>query len=344
MITDKGVLEYLEAGEFAALSDSEKSDYYDSLALERRNALTADAKEAVAAAYNELGKYRSAAHFASERKTEAAKQREADAAYMAERKKKGIKVIAIICAVLFVLIAAVAAVSMIDTKGKQYAKAVELYNAGKYSEAMVIFETIRNYEDSDLYISSINGMIMTGTIGNQRARVGDRVTFGSWYKDGDSSAEKEGIEWIVIGVDQEKKQAFLISADILSAREFGTTDIWKNTEILQWLNGDFLNGAFNSAEKAQIDTRLYGEYDEELESIIGFSSKVALLSKAEKDEYLTNVTDLKAEGAGQTEWWLRTPANEGNIVYVSSSGQIATVGKDSGEVLGIRPVIWVDFD
>ena len=344
MKKEREVYGFFSSDEFSALSDAEKSDYYNSLANERRDALTVEQKELLAQAYRAIGKYRSAPHFADELMDEAAKQRKADEEYYLQRKKQGVKVIALICAALFVLIVVVTAVSMLDTKGKKYDRAVELYNSGNYSEALEIFETISKYDDSDLYITSIKGMLSTGTVGGMRARVGDRVNWGKWYKDGDPTAEKVEVEWIVIGVDQEKKRAFMISADILSAQPFGTTDIWKNSEMLSWLNGEFLDGAFSATEKAQIATVLYGEYNKDAEQVIGFSSKVALISRDEKNEYLTDVVNLKAEGAGQSEWWMRTPTDDGAIVYVSESGQVATAGKNPGETLGVRPVIWVNFD
>ena len=344
MIREKDGYEYLDSEEFNALSDAEKSDYYDSLSKERKGALTAESKERVLKAYLELGKYRSAQHFASELSAEVEKQRIADAEYVQERKKKGIKVISLLCAAIAVVVVLVVVISLADSKGEKYDKAVALYNEGKYSEALDIFNTISKYQDSDLYITSINGMLTTGTINGERAREGDTVTIGSWYKNGDHSAAKEAIKWLVLEVDQEKGRAFLISVDILDAQAFGSTDVWKNTEILTWLNGEFLDGAFSSAEKAKLDTELYGEYDENADTVIGFSSKIALMSKQEKQDYLTDIMNVKAEGAGQTEWWLRTPAGDGKIIYITENGQMATAGKVPSETIGVRPVMWVNFD
>ena len=74
-------------------------------------------------------------------------------------------------------------------------------------------------------------------------------------------------------------------------------------------------------------------------------AKLSLMSKAEKEKYLTEIKYITAEGAGVSEWWLRTGAGEGKIMYISENGQLATAGKDSKTAeMGVRPVAWINFD
>ncbi len=337
--------EHLTSEEFMALSDLEKSDYYNTLSKERSEARTVSDRITVAEAYKALGKYKSAAHFASELTDEAEKQKAELTAEMQENKKKLIKLgaigVGIIAAV--VIIALIASAS--GNNGKSYEKAISLYEDGLYTEALEIFNTIPNYKDVKLYITSINGMLKTGTVNGQRVRVGDIITLGAWYEDGDKTKPKTSIKWVVLEVDSEGKRVYAVSLDILAAMSYGKTDVWKNSDICAWLNGDFLDEAFSESELKMIDKNLYEELDETGDVLSAFSSKLALMSQEEKAKYLTDLKYIPADGAGATQWWLRTAAGEGKIMYIAENGQLATVGEDSKTaVMGVRPVAWFNFD
>lgn len=341
--TDK--YEHLSAEEFSTLSDTEKADYYGTLAKERSEARSVDERLAIAEAYKALGKYRSAAHFASELISEAETQKsEADAEAMVNRKKL-FKFGGIALGIIAAVVAVALIISAVGSNGKSYEKAKALYEDGLYTEALEIFNTIPNYKDVKLYITSINGMLNSGTVNGQRVRVGDIITLGAWYENGDKTMPKTDIKWLILEVDSEGKRVFAISVDILSAMAYGKTDVWKNSDICTWLNNGFFNEAFSEAERKLLDSNLYEETDGDGGILSAFSSKLALMSKAEKEKYLTDLKYIAADGAGVAEWWLRTAAGEGKIMYVAESGQLATVGKDSQAAdMGIRPVAWFNFD
>ena len=337
--------DYLTAEEFSALSDTEKSDYYGTLAKERSEARKVGERLDIAEAYKALGKYKSAAHFASELTSEAEKQKsDADAEATANRKKL-LKFGGVALGIIAAVVAVALIISAVGSNGKSYERAKALYEDGLYTEALEIFNTIPNYKDVKLYITSINGMLKSGTVNGQRVRVGDIITLGAWYENGDTTKPKTDIKWLILEVDAEGKRVFAVSVDILSAMAYGKTDVWKNSDICTWLNEGFFNEAFSESERKMFDSNLYEETDENGDIISAFSSKLALMSKAEKEKYLTDLKYIAAEGAGVTEWWIRTAAGEGKIMYVAESGQLATVGKDSKtEDVGIRPVAWFNFD
>lgn len=337
--------EHLSAEEFAALSDTEKSDYYTTLAKERAEARQVDDRLAIAEAYRALGKYKSAAHFASELTSEAEKQRSEAEAESAEKRKKLFKTGGIGAGIIAAIVAVALILSAVGSNGKSYGKAVALYEDGLYSEALEIFNTIPNYKDVKLYITAINGMMKSGTVNGQRARVGDVIKLGAWYEGGDKTKPKTDIKWVVLEVDSEGKRVFVISLDILSAMAYGKTDVWKNSDVCGWLNDAFLKEAFSEDERKKLDTNLYEETDDNGDVLSAFSSKLALMSIAEKEKYLTDLKYIPAEGAGVSEWWLRTAVGAGMIAYVAENGQLATVGKDSKTAeMGVRPVAWINFD
>ena len=150
---------------------------------------------------------------------------------------------------------------------------------------------------------------------------------------------------MVIGYDSENKRVLMISKDILASASFGDTAVWKNSELRDWLNGDFINGAFTSAERSLIDANIYEEYGEDEDDVISTSSeKISLLSEYELKKYLPDILDAKAEGAGENEWWLRTPSETaGAVVYVADNGRVASLGAAVGESYGVRPIMWVEL-
>lgn len=342
---NKDKYEHLSAEDFDRLSETEKEDYYSTLSKERSEARTVKDRLAVSEAYAAIGKYRSAPHFASELQAEAEKQRGEAEAEAAENRKKLFKVGGIALGAIAVVVAIALIISAAGSDGKSYGKAVTLYEDGLYSEALEIFKTIPNYKDVKLYITAIEGMLKTGTVNGQRIRVGDIITLGAWYGNGDPANPKSAIKWLILDVDAEGKRVFAISVDILQAMTYGDTDVWKNSDACEWLNGEFLNGAFTEEEQRLLDNNLYRETEDEEDIVNAFSSKLALMSQDEKAKYLTDLKYIPATGAGTTEWWLRTAAGEGKIMYIAENGQLATAGKDSKtNVIGIRPVAWMNFD
>ena len=333
---------YLNSSEFYALSDEAKKDYYESLAEERKAAVTAEEMNRIGAAYAAMGSYRGAADFARELRGNAEKQKASDDEYNLARRKKGIIILSIIVAVVAVATVFITVLSMSNDKAERYAQAKQLYNEGKYNEALEIFEDLGEYDDAPLYVLDIKGKNSAGTVNGQRASRGDTVNFGVWEQDGDASNGKEAIDWLVIDYDDKNKRVLLLSVDILHSSAFGSSSNWKQSEILTWLNGDFIDGAFTSAEKAFLITNLFEELDEEGNVISASSSKLTLPSAEDCEDYISDILDRKAEGAGENEWWLRTAADEdGKVLYVTDNGRIAELGAEASESYGVRPMMWV---
>ncbi len=102
-------MKYLDIFEFRDLTEPEKAEYYEALRTEKNSALTAEQKENVARAYETISGYCNSSEYASDLMKSAKKQREADARYIAEKRKKGalialsvvaVAVIAVVCVLI----------------------------------------------------------------------------------------------------------------------------------------------------------------------------------------------------------------------------------------------------
>ena len=85
--------------------------------------------------------------------------------------------------------------------------------------------------------------------------VGDIVTFGHYEQDGDDANGPEPIEWIVL--DTEDAVATLISRYGLDCKPYNDSHIdvtWETCTLRQWLNSEFIDAAFSSAEQAKLMT------------------------------------------------------------------------------------------
>ncbi|MBQ6638286.1 MAG: Ig domain-containing protein, partial [Lachnospiraceae bacterium] len=86
-------------------------------------------------------------------------------------------------------------------------------------------------------------------------KVGDIIKFGHYEQDGISANGKEEIEWQVLKVESDR--VLVISKYCLDSKPYNTeyTGVtWENCTLRKWLNNDFKNAAFTSAEQAKIPT------------------------------------------------------------------------------------------
>ena len=86
-------------------------------------------------------------------------------------------------------------------------------------------------------------------------KVGDIIKFGHYEQDGDETNGKEEIEWEVLKV--ESGRVLVVSKYALDCTLFDTEDIsvtWEKCSLRSWLNNDFKNIAFTSAEQEKIPT------------------------------------------------------------------------------------------
>ena len=211
--------------------------------------------------------------------------------------------------------------------------------------------------------------------------VGSYVTFGHYEQDADLNNGPEPIEWLVLDYDAKNNRALLLSRYGLDTKPYniGYTNItWEQCTLRRWLNNDFMNKAFSSAEQTAILTTKVNNSSRQ-----GYSGwdapggddtqdKVFLLSCAQANEYLGVTTtthagnNIKSQvaptayaikqgadasigyktAAGQAVgwWWLRSPGSyRTSAAYVSNGGSLGEnyVFSTSGCV---RPALWVNLN
>ena len=206
--------------------------------------------------------------------------------------------------------------------------------------------------------------------------IGSYVTFGTYPQTAEGNDETP-IEWLVLDCTGDK--ALLLSRYGLDEQPYNTenTDMtWEQCTLRAWLNDDFFNRAFTSAEQAAI---LLTDVDNSRSQSFGSDwirayegnntqDKVFLLSYAESNRYL-GVTRLQTsaevqaaptayaiaqgafasgiyktvDGEAAGVWWLRS--SSGRQYYASYVGGEESLYFDyvNQKNVCVRPALWVDL-
>ena len=196
---------------------------------------------------------------------------------------------------------------------------------------------------------------------------GDVVLFGRYDQDGNRLNGWEGIEWIVINA--EDGYVDLISRYILDVVPYhkASTEVnFAKSDLIEWLNTEFLNSAFSAGEKAlMLDVVISPvpnpEYPDPSQDIPGrsVSEKVALPSLEEVLSIFPTEESLRCPGtpfaqsrgiyinrAGNSPWWTRTMGEDGShAALIYPSGVVNYKGWDVTGApeydIGIRPCVRV---
>ena len=194
---------------------------------------------------------------------------------------------------------------------------------------------------------------------------GDVVAFGRYPQNTDSSDQDE-IKWIVLSISD--KYALLISEYVLDYRAFygnevcSAPNIWEESSLRKWLNGEFYENAFNKREQDRIlPTDISGTNYEKptipcdddtmdntdnvfLLNVEDYKkhSKTLISSECKLTPYARKLSGDIGNNMSWWQWWLRSAGeNVGTAICVDSKGSIVTVGHLSKYLRGIRPAIFV---
>ena len=212
----------------------------------------------------------------------------------------------------------------------------------------------------------------------------ETVTFGSYPQSDERGNTKEPIEWIVI--DKKGGAKLLLSKYIIDCKPYNNDYVnitWADCSLRSWLNGEFLNTAFDMNEYAKIqktelvnddnidygtkggsdtDDRVFCLSIEEALMCFGHGKKDDLgydigkiisttgtnYAKAvmNNDSKLLVNDNSNAWYHGYSGYWLRSPGEESiAAANVGSDGYLTTVGANvTFGMIGVRPAIWVYED
>ncbi|MBQ6342108.1 MAG: hypothetical protein IJI41_03175 [Anaerolineaceae bacterium] len=215
-----------------------------------------------------------------------------------------------------------------------------------------------------------DNIIVTETIQNYSyIKIGDTITFGSYEQDGNKNNGTEGIEWIVLSLNNGK--ALLLSKYGLDSRkyndEYGNLT-WEKCSLRSWLNNDFYSTAFTETEQDRISntytntpsTTHVRQEDNYFYTVSGGNptyDRIFLLSIDEVNSffpnnpndrlcYVTNYSKLQnvaASDLGTSWWWLRSPGFWGtHAAFVGATGYLEPDGWEVNYEQGaVRPAFWL---
>ena len=207
----------------------------------------------------------------------------------------------------------------------------------------------------------------------------DCIWFGNYYQS--SSDKKEPVKWRVLHVSG--GDALLLADVNLDCQPYHDTYdyiTWEGCSLRKWLNNDFMNTAFTSAERAAIKTvtneteispyanftEAYGGNDTEdrifclawedlVNPAYGFPADTnkADARIARNSDYTVEKGVLVAKAAGyegNSWWWLRTPGYYNKSAsFISHDGAFPVFTGESGGVAvtssfpGVRPALHINL-
>ncbi len=290
------------------------------------------------------------------------RERQAEVRRIAAEKaaKKRKRTFAIVTPILVACIAFVIVLTTVIIPNQKYNAAVELYNAGKYEEAIAAFTALDGYKDSAAQIKGIKPKYYKQLLSN--ASVGSTVFFGSYEQDNNTANGKEDIEWIVLS--KEGNKVLVISKYALDCQNYNSThtDVtWETCSLRKWLNGTFLSAAFSSAEQNSIiSSTVTADKNPKYSTLPGKNTtdKVFLLSITEANKYFSSDNARQCQGTaycyaqgaykgsnGNRWWWLRSPgldsSRAADVDYVGSVSHLG-YGVDCGRG-AVRPALWINL-
>ena len=241
---------------------------------------------------------------------------------------------------------------------QKYNAAVELYNTGKYEEAIAAFTALDGYRDSAAKINEIKPKYHKQMLSD--ANVGSHVFWGSYEQDNNTSNGKEDIEWLVLTKEGNKILVVSIYAlDCQQYHEFIDDVTWETCSLRKWLNGTFLRTSFSSEEQNSIVSSTVTADKNPLYNTSpgnNTTDKIFLLSITEADKYFSSDSTRRCQGTaycyargaykdniGNSWWWLRSPGNYSDgVVRIYSAGGIHAQGIPVTESGAVRPALWID--
>jgi len=191
---------------------------------------------------------------------------------------------------------------------------------------------------------------------------GDVVQLGNYEQDNNFSNGAEPVEWVVLSESEDEEGVYLlISKYGLDAKPYdntGNCSSWDNCSLRTWMNGDFYNSLFSSAEKKIIsksgvtnDHVFPLRYDPSGDAGVTYFMQSASARSCYATAYAIANGAWVTKDNGHSPWWLRNMVDGTNNAYmVKSTGEIGdnvvTNGASSADIadhtlVTVRPCIWI---
>ncbi len=285
-------------------------------------------------------------------KEEAAKKARENRAAIARKKAKRIKIAVTSLIVAAALIVASVLAVLVVLPAINLNSAKTAIAEGRYDDAAALLRAAGDFGDSEQLLSTYR---LYGL------ETGDVVMFGNYEQNANTSDGKEAIEWIVI--ESSDTALTLISRQVLDCVMYHENKdapaYWESASLRAWLNGDFADTAFSSAEVnmlvavkndnpdndrcgtkggAATEDRVYLLSIDEAEKLLDTDQRIGVPTAYAVERGVYN----KGEHPG-TYWWLRSPGSTQNsAARVDGDGTVEFRGAGVNfSSYGVRPVITV---
>ncbi len=211
-----------------------------------------------------------------------------------------------------------------------------MLRAGRYDRAQDILALLGQDEETD-------ALRLRAALGDPK--VGDRIRFGRYEQDDVADDGAEEIEWVVLARDGD--QILLLTVNAIDSMpyhdvHYGSTT-WAECAMRRWLNGEFIETAFNGAEQRLLaESTLHTPENDYYHTPGGEDTvdRVFLLSDEEVKEYLIGSDYLLAvltkyaisrgathSGGNRAFWWLRNAGIHAyDACYISNTGILSYYG------------------
>ncbi len=247
-----------------------------------------------------------------------------------------------------------------------YNRAMEYVKADDKISAYLLLSKIVGYKDSGDKAAEYKPIYEKYCFST--AKVGDKVTYGTYEQDTDTSNGKEDIEWLVLA--KEGNKLLFVSDKALDCQRYNESydDVtWETCSLRKWLNTTFLNEAFSTEEQAIIQiTNVSADKNPEYDTDPGkvTTDKVFLLSINEVYRYFAsdeervyiptayaiangaNTSDSYTKGGVAPCWyWLRSSGlTQDCAAYGYPDGDVCEGGaRVDHEGACIRSAIWISI-
>ncbi|MBQ6016765.1 MAG: sigma-70 family RNA polymerase sigma factor [Clostridiales bacterium] len=178
----------------------------------------------------------------------------------------------------------------------------------------------------------------------------------------------EPINWEIMKIEEGK--ALLLCKNAIDGKPYHNENCaitWEECSLRAWLNNDFYEAAFTAEERDAIVRTLVVNKDNPEEIDYGndtedyiYIPSISDIQECWPRENATPTAYAESQGArkdyyGTVDYWLRTPgysyyqgekvSNFTDVVYCNDSDNLiaSSAGRRPDEVLGVRPLMWVDL-
>lgn len=246
-----------------------------------------------------------------------------------------------------------------------YNRAMEYVKVDDKISAYLLLSKIVGYKDSGDKAAEYKPIYEKYCLST--AKAGDKVLYGSYEQDNDTSNGKEDIEWLVL--TKEENKLLLISDKGLDSQQYNKSynDVtWETCSLRKWMNNTFFNEAFSTDEQTKIqstnvsaDANPYYGVDPGKAT----KDKVFLLSINEANKYFASDEErmcvstayaiangaytsnkYSKDGIATCGWWLRSPGLDQDVAaIIRGDGGILSGGTYVHGNRCVRPAIWISI-